>query len=944
MPRRPGPVRGTPPLVVLVFPLVLSWFLMRPAFAQGQWDGAWTALDPPARQSFSLVNDVMRDRIVLFGGFEQNGGLHNDVRSLSLQGALPWRTERPLGTLPGPREAQATAYDSRRGRMIVFSGLSGAEPGRVWLLELGEPMTWLPLDPAGEPPAGRQFGTAVYDSLRDRVLLFGGVLDNGTGLNDLWELTLSGTPTWTRLSPSGTPPSPRAGAALVVDPVRDRLVLFGGGRPLLGGDRQTWSLALSGAMEWRQVATSGQPPDGLYGQGGVYDPVGDRFVTIGGSYSLTAVALNLAEATPSWTWLYPADGSQPQPEGRYQNGAVYDPVHNALVICGGYMNTSFDDTWSFSFETSRWTKLAPAGEDLPARAGHAATLDPGTNRVIVYGGQDPFDRFDVWVRDLGGSTSWTSMAPQGIHPDAAYDVASACDTQRHRILYFGGQSAFHAMTSSVWALGLDGSPAWSVLPTIGTPPAPRTGAAAIYDPVGDRLIIFGGLSFSPVNDVTKEVWSLSLSGTPTWSLLKPVGGPGGRAYASASYDPRRNRMLVFGGFNYGYPGVYSDVWALSLGGSPSWSAITATGVAPSGRFKAVAVVDSSRDRLLVHGGGYADAWALNLSGSPQWKELQPESPGPDARRGSAGVYDAIADRMIVTGGRNNTYAYKGDSWALSWAHSIAASAGKGGIIDPRGMVWVKHGGDQTFAARPDAGFEIADMVVDGVSAGARSSFTFVNVLADHSISARFAQSSLPASIDLEPNVINLMSHAPWVTAYIEPSGFDAASIVLSSVRLAGSVPAVEKFAIIGDYNQNGIPDLMLKFAREGLDPLVKPGASRLEVTGSLVTGTRFKGSCDVRVIAPRQVGPTASLAPNPLNPVGVLTLRLPAPGPVTVRMFDLQGRLVRTLMEKVTLPAGLHEVRIDGRGQRGQTLPSGVYLYRVETTGGALTGRVAILK
>lgn len=83
---------------------------------------------------------------------------------------------------------------------------------------------------------------------------------------------------------------------------------------------------------------------------------------------------------------------------------------------------------------------------------------------------------------------------------------------------------------------------------------------------------------------------------------------------------------------------------------------------------------------------------------------------------------------------------------------------------------------------------------------------------------------------------------------------------------------------------------------------------------------------------------------NPLNPTGVLTLRIPRPGPVTVRMFDLQGRLVRTILEGRFLSSGEHKVGIDGRGERGVILASGVYFYRAETSEGVVTGRLAVMK
>jgi hypothetical protein len=69
---------------------------------------------------------------------------------------------------------------------------------------------------------------------------------------------------------------------------------------------------------------------------------------------------------------------------------------------------------------------------------------------------------------------------------------------------------------------------------------------------------------------------------------------------------------------------------------------------------------------------------------------------------------------------------------------IAASAGVGGSIAPAGTVGVSYGSDQAFIITPDAGYHVADVLVDGASLGAVISYTFTHVEADHTISASFA--------------------------------------------------------------------------------------------------------------------------------------------------------------------------------------------------------------
>ena len=62
--------------------------------------------------------------------------------------------------------------------------------------------------PSGTPPSARDGHTAIYDPVRDRMVVFGG--DDGALRNDVWALTLSGSPAWSALAPVGTPPSARS--------------------------------------------------------------------------------------------------------------------------------------------------------------------------------------------------------------------------------------------------------------------------------------------------------------------------------------------------------------------------------------------------------------------------------------------------------------------------------------------------------------------------------------------------------------------------------------------------------------------------------------------------------------------------------------------------------------------------------------------------------------
>ncbi|MFA5365238.1 MAG: hypothetical protein WC325_08675, partial [Candidatus Bathyarchaeia archaeon] len=71
-------------------------------------------------------------------------------------------------------------------------------------------------------------------------------------------------------------------------------------------------------------------------------------------------------------------------------------------------------------------------------------------------------------------------------------------------------------------------------------------------------------------------------------------------------------------------------------------------------------------------------------------------------------------------------------------YTITASAGTGGSISPSGAVVVTEGDDQTFNIAASTGYHIADVVVDTVSQGAITTYTFNDVAANHEISATFA--------------------------------------------------------------------------------------------------------------------------------------------------------------------------------------------------------------
>jgi hypothetical protein len=106
-----------------------------------------------------------------------------------------------------------------------------------------------------------------------------------------------------------------------------------------------------------------------------------------------------------------------------------------------------------------------------------------------------------------------------------------------------------------------------------------------------------------------------------------------------------------------------------------------------------------------------------------------------------------------------------------------------------------------------------------------------------------------ATIDLEPDTLNLKSKEKFVTAYIElPQSYDVGQIDVSSIRLNDTVPALAKPAEIGDYDTDGVTDLMVKFDRAAVQDSLTVGEEVDVIITGEVAGIGFEGSDTIRLI------------------------------------------------------------------------------------------------
>ena len=109
---------------------------------------------------------------------------------------------------------------------------------------------------------------------------------------------------------------------------------------------------------------------------------------------------------------------------------------------------------------------------------------------------------------------------------------------------------------------------------------------------------------------------------------------------------------------------------------------------------------------------------------------------------------------------------------------------------------------------------------------------------------------IPASITIDPKVLNKKSQGNWVTAYIElPEAYSPGNIDVTSIMLEDSIRAELKPTAIGDFDQDSRADLMVKFDRKALIALLggRTGELTFKISGRIL-GQPFTGSATVKVI------------------------------------------------------------------------------------------------
>lgn len=618
-----------------------------------------------------------------------------------------------------PIEIRSTCIvkDTLNNQLVMWGGNTGtsskAPTNDTWVMSLqpGHRSQWRLLTTSGTKPQVNRAHVCVYDSLNDRLVVFGG-WDGSTYLNSAWFLSLpsSGTPAWTNPSVTGSPASGTGQLQAVAiyddgglpeDATVSRMVVYGGYFSTDTDIDQVYELTLptSGNPTWNQIigTTAGTPSASGAGRDGstlVFDSDSNRAVLYGGhSNANTAEVWSLGlpvGGAASWTQITPT-GS---PGTKIGHMAGFQPDYSGtddrMIIFDGTLSTipsSVADVWELTLPesgTSVWTDKSPAvnnrtpGTSFGGLNGVYDADGPNGPRMIFIPGYDGtiYDSALPIAIDLpaSGSFEYKKVIDVRRYPTASDQMGTIYDAVNKDIITFGGACcgdgpgyAFH--TSSTQKLRVtDSTPTWR---DAGSDMGPliREGTSSVYDSTsgGEKMVTCFGLSGQQPNYLA-DCWKLSLptSGRSTWTNLSPAGTPPGDRWGAVSvYDDLNDRMVVFGGQGGSGNTYLNNLNFLSLGATPTWSVPTVTGSPPGVRRFSVAVYDPGRDRMIIFGGEnstalLSDVWELTLptSGNPTWTQLSPTGSGPSARRGHNAVYDTDRGdgvaRMVVFGGTTNT--------------------------------------------------------------------------------------------------------------------------------------------------------------------------------------------------------------------------------------------------------------------------------------------------
>ncbi|MCA8951446.1 MAG: hypothetical protein KDE27_18205 [Planctomycetes bacterium] len=467
------------------------------------WERRTPASSPPAKRLFACAYDLLRDRVVLFGGVEVSG-LAGDTWEWD---GVTW-TQRTTTGPPARRDA-GFAFDLARGRAVLFGGMGllGVLLGDTWEWD---GTLWTQTAPAN-PPAPRTGPAVGYDPTRARIVMHGGLdLSGSTGVAaDVFEY--DGV-TWQLVPTAGTGPGARFDHDLLFDDRRGELLAVGGEDAVTHQrDIYSWN-----GTRWLLAAPVPRQADAVYGSRAVAEPLQGGALLYAGS---------------TWRWSNGSWTLLPTPSfGLRVNPAMWSDGSNAFLFGGNDLLGGWVSQDMRRWNGTDWQLVLPATPP-PSRTNAAVAYDAARGEAVLFGGRSAAAALDdTWVYD---GTNWQQRLV-AVRPPARSTHGMAFDPIRARLVLFGGATASSASGARNDTWEWNGS-AWSQVNPPTRPPA--YGAAALaFDPRSARTVLTTAPSSGSVAPTPVEVWTFdgaSWTALPiheqrvatfVHSLVQPAGG------------------------------------------------------------------------------------------------------------------------------------------------------------------------------------------------------------------------------------------------------------------------------------------------------------------------------------------------------------------------------------------------------------------------------------
>ena len=381
-------------------------------------------------------------------------------------------------------------------------------------------------------------------------------------------------------------------------------------------------------------------------------PIGSFPITISNSQSTETISVTLTVKPVQWELVnVSASDSQP-PGLSSHTAIYDEGTDQVVIFGGEVPGGLSADLWSLQGVTGStpvWNLVSAGGSSLPAaRRGHKAVYDPDGKRMIIWGGIGQDQDFTVdrlWVLTdadgSGGTPTWVHLSVgAGQSPSSRFGFSMVYDPGSNRVIVFGGAETDGNTTTllnDVWVLtnanGFGGDPAWiNITPASGSIPNPRMMHSAVYDNINNRMIVFGG---SKDSELLNDIWVLnhangldeSGQGTPpSWQPLSVSGDlPAGRQGHTAVFNSATNHMTIFGGVDAN-EGLLDDLWVLEKAngaeGPTTWSSNvifhTAKVSYPDARANHSAILNVENDTMAIFGGYLNDTSSNETSSNETW--------------------------------------------------------------------------------------------------------------------------------------------------------------------------------------------------------------------------------------------------------------------------------------------------------------------------------------